>query len=93
MGYNNIYIYLFLVVLGIILVLRIFIPILIYLLPILCIAYLIKIFFGTRSQKQKTTTQRQQSYQQSTYQQTRSSQQDIIDVDYKVVDEEDINTH
>jgi purine-cytosine permease-like protein len=63
---------------------RFFIPFIIYLLPILLIVYVIKALFS----KKHTHNENTQDYheQETTYHQTHD---DIIDVDYKVVDEED----
>jgi len=72
---------------------RFFLPFIIYLIPIFLVVYVIKAIFG---HKKKTQTYQDTSYtRQDTYyqQKTQSSNPDVIDVDYKVVDEENNDTH
>lgn len=96
MGYS--YLYLFCLLILIMVVMRFFLPFLIYLIPIFLIVYVVKAIF-TRS-KTKSTYDETYYDQQKAYDQTRQSQQtyqssdpNVIDVDYKVVDEEENNTH
>lgn len=87
MGYS--FIYLFCVLVLLMLALRFFLPFFIYLFPILIIFWIIKAIF--RSRKRTHQSKEDQAYyeQHSSYQNHQSSDPDIIDVDYKVVDEED----
>ena len=87
MGYS--FIYLFIVLILFMFVLRFFMPILIYLLPVFFIIWIIKAIFGGRH-KTKTSTYDQTYYDQQTQQQNhQSSDPNVIDVDYKVVDEQE----
>lgn len=95
MGYS--FIYLFCVLVLIMLALRIFLPIVIYLFPVLVIIAIVRILFNRRKTKQTTYEQtyynQDSTYHQDTnYQNQYHGDPDIIDVDYKVVDEDE-NTH
>ncbi len=91
MGYSFLYLLIFMMI--IMFVLRIFLPIVIWLLPVFIVLWLITTIFRSRpKRKDQTTTYDQTYYQQDTYQQ-QSSNPDIIDVDYKVVDEKQDGTH
>lgn len=92
MGYG--FIYLFCVLILLILALRFFLPFLIYLIPVLVIVWILRILFGRRHRRQTTSTD-DRTYYESMYQQPEEpTNPDIIDVDYKVVDEEEQdNTH
>lgn len=89
MGYG--FIYLLCVLILLMLALRFFLPIVIYLLPVFIIIWIIKRIFSSK-RHQTHTNQEEKTYYESTYQNQQPSDPDIIDVDYKVVDEED-NTH
>lgn len=91
MGYS--YIYLFCLLILFMFIIRYFLPFLTWLLPVFLVVFIINLIFG---QRKKTTTHEETSYnnQDTYYQQNqRPSNPDIIDVDYKVVDEEDNDTH
>lgn len=91
MGYS--FIYLFCVLIILMLLLRFFLPFFIYLFPILIIIWVLRILFGRRRHKQTTSTQ-DREYYESMYQDNQTSDPNVIDVDYKVVDEEEQNdTH
>lgn len=85
MGYG--FIYLLCVLILLMLALRFFLPFVIYLLPVLIILWIIKRLFGRR--RQTHTSQEDQTYYESTYQNHQSSDSDIIDVDYTVIDEQE----
>lgn len=90
MGYNFLYSLCFLILM--MFLLRIFLPFLIYLIPVFLVVYIIKAL--SRKKKTNNSTYEETYYHQDTYNQpNQSSNPDIIDVDYKVVDEEDHNTH
>lgn len=95
MGYS--YLYLFCILILMMVVMRFFLPFLIYLIPIFLIVYVVKAIFA---RPKKTSTHENTYYDQHTtqnqsnqYQSSQSSDPNVIDVDYKVVDEEDTNTH
>ena len=83
MGYN--FIYLLCVLVLIMLALRLFLPILI----ILVIWIIRKLFF---SRRQSHEDKEDQEYYESLYQDYQNQDSDVIDVDYKVVDEHE-NPH
>lgn len=91
MGYS--YLYLFCLLILVMFLLRFFVPFLVYLIPIFLIVYLVKAIF--KKGKTNTSTYEKTYYdEQKIYNQTKqSSNPDVIDVDYKVVDEEDNDTH
>lgn len=89
MGYSFLYLLIFLII--IMFVLRIFLPMIIYLIPVFVILWILGIIFRPKHKKEKTSTY-EQTYYEDTYQQ-QSSDPNIIDVDYKVVDEEQNDTH
>jgi len=77
-------------------IMRFFLPFLIYLIPIFLIVYVVKAIFGKpkRTSTYENTYYNQHTQDQSNqYQSTQSSDPNVIDVDYKVVDEEDNDTH
>lgn len=86
MGYS--YIYLFIILILFMFVLRFFLPFIIYLIPVFFIVYFIKQIF--KKKEQSHTRQTHETYQDTYYQQNQShsSNPDVIDADYKVVDEE-----
>ncbi|MCI9049080.1 MAG: DUF4834 domain-containing protein [Coprobacillus sp.] len=89
MGYS--YLYLFCLLILIMVVMRFFLPFFIYLFPILLIVYVVKAIFA---RPKRSTYEQTYQNQQTTYNQTnQSSDPNVIDVDYKVVDEEDNDTH
>ncbi len=87
MGYGFIYLFCFLIL--VMLALKFFLPFLIYLIPVIVIVSIIKIIFKKRDHNET----QEQTYYESTYQNQQNDNPDIIDVDYKVVDEEDNDTH
>ena len=88
MGYSYLYLFCFLIL--IMVVMRFFLPFLIYLIPILFTVYIVKAIFARKS----TTYEQTYQEQKTTYHQTnQSSDPNVIDVDYKVVNEEDNDTH
>lgn len=86
MGYSSIYLFIILVLF--MFVLRFFLPFIIYLIPVFFIVYIVKQIFGNK--KKTHTRQTYETHQDTYYQQkqSHSSNPDVIDVDYKVVDEE-----
>ena len=85
MGYS--YLYLISILILFMVVLRFFIPLLVYLIPIFVIVYLIRRYLVKKKEPQK---------EEYDYYETNSSsynnQSDVIDVDFKVVDVEE-STH
>lgn len=91
MGYS--FIYLFCILILFMLLLRFFLPIFIYLIPIFIIAWILKILFGRKRRRQSTSSS-DREYYESMYQEDQPTDPNVIDVDYKVVDEEEQNdTH
>lgn len=90
MGYS--YIYLFCLLILFMFIMRFFLPLIIYLIPVFFIVFILKTIFGS---KKKTQTHESYDHNQDTYyqQNQQSSNPDVIDVDYKVVDEENTDTH
>lgn len=82
------FIYLLCVLVLLMLALRFFLPFFIYLFPIFAVLWIIKILFRSRRQKNQTSNE-ERTYYESTYQNNQTSDPDIIDVDYKVVDEQE----
>lgn len=88
MGYN--FIYLLCVLVLIMLALRLFLPILIVLIGVILVIWIIrKLFF---SRRQSYEDKENQEYYESLYQDYQNQDSDVIDVDYKVVDEHE-NPH
>lgn len=88
MGYN--FIYLLCVLVLIMLALRLFLPILIVLIGVILVIWIIrKLFF---SRRQSHEDKEDQEYYESLYRDYQNQDSDVIDVDYKVVDEHE-NPH
>lgn len=89
MGYSYLYIVVFLVLL--MFLARIFLPIIIYLLPIFLVIYIVRLlFFRASTKKHEDFNEYTQKTDDSAYDDyTYSSNPDIIDVDYKIVDEKE----
>ena len=85
MGYN--FIYLLCVLVLIMLALRLFLPILIVLIGVILVIWIIRKLFFSRRQSHED-----QEYYESLYQDYQNQDSDVIDVDYKVVDEHE-NPH
>ena len=83
MGYS--YLYIFCVLILLMFLIRIFLPFIVYLIPILFIVFVLKSIF---SKKEKHTYEYKEEYSENM-----NSSPDIIDVDYKVVDEKETDTH
>ncbi len=83
---GNSYIYLILVLVLFMFLIRFLFPILVFLIPVFLVMYVVKSIM--RSRKQTKTT-----YQQTHYDQPNNTNQtsdpNVFDVDYKVVDEEE----
>ncbi|WP_050637423.1 hypothetical protein [Candidatus Stoquefichus sp. SB1] len=91
MGYS--FIYLFCILILLMLALRFFLPFFIYLFPVLIIIWILKILFG-RKRRHQSTSSSDREYYESIYKDDQPTDPNVIDVDYKVVDEEEEdNTH
>lgn len=88
MGYN--FIYLLCVLVLIMLALRLFLPILIVLIGVILVIWIIRKLFFSRGQSHED--KEDQEYYESLYQDYQNQDSDVIDVDYKVVDEHE-NPH
>lgn len=88
MGYN--FIYLLCVLVLIMLALRLFLPILIVLIGVILVIWIIRKLFFSRCQSHED--KEDQEYYESLYQDYQNQDSDVIDVDYKVVDEHE-NPH
>lgn len=82
------YIVLFILLILLMGIIRFFVPLLIYCIPVIFIIYVLRLLFGRR--KQRKTYQQEYTQYDDGNEQTMGS--DVIDVDYKVVDEEE-NIH
>ncbi len=82
---HNGYIYLFIVLILLMFILRFLIPILIWLIPIFIVVYIIRSLKNTKTKESSTT------YSNDTYESYNQNKENdsVIDVEYKVVDEED----
>lgn len=89
MGYN--FIYLLCVLILIMLALRLFLPVLVVLAGVIIVIWGIRKLFSSRH-KQTKENDEDRRYYESYYQETQNQDSDVIDVDYKVVDEEE-NPH
>lgn len=83
---RNSYIYLIVFLVVLMFILRFLIPIFIWLIPILIVIYILRSLKKTRHQE-KSTTKNTYYHTESTY--NDHDENDIIDVDYKVVDEKE----
>lgn len=91
MGYG--WIYFVLIFLVIMFLMRFLMPVLIFLLPILFVYYIVKAIFGPKKKTYTHTTSYDETYQnQQSTSQSQSRDPNVIDVDYKVVDEKEDDT-
>jgi Ca2+/Na+ antiporter len=91
MDYN--YLYLVLLLVLFMFLARIFLPIVIYLLPVFLIIYIVKSIIKYRKIKKEMNNNEYTQTTHSTNQNhTYSSDSDIIDVDYKIVEEKETDT-
>lgn len=82
------FLYLLIILVVLMVAIRFFIPLLVYLIPILFIAYLISML--VKYIKGKKNPEKDDVYEENyTYQDYQSNQSDVIDVDYKVIHEEE----
>lgn len=82
------FLYLLIILVVLMVAIRFFIPLLVYLIPILFIAYLIGML--VKYIKGKKNPEKDDVYEENyTYQDYQSNQSDVIDVDYKVIHEEE----
>ena len=70
---------------------RIFVPFIVYLIPVLLVVFVVKSLIDN-SKKKKEPEEEYTEYKENTDYQHSYTSEDIIDVDYTVVDEEN-NTH
>ncbi len=89
MGYSYLYIVVFLALL--MFLARIFLPIIIYLLPVFLVIYIVRLlFFKVSTRKHENSNEYTQKTDDSAYDDyTYSSNPDVIDVDYTIVDEKE----
>lgn len=88
MGYG--WIYLVFVFLIIMFLMRFLMPVFIFLLPILFVFYIVKALFGSKKKTYTHTTSYDETYHnQDSTSQNQSRDPNVIDVDYKVVDEKE----
>lgn len=85
MGYN--FIYLLCVLVLFMLALRLFLPILMAVIGIVVVIWLIRKLFS--SHRRQTYEDDDRHYYESIYQEDSNQNEDVIDVDYKVVDEQE----
>ena len=85
MGYN--FIYLLCVLVLFMLALRLFLPILMAVIGIVVMIWLIRKLFS--SHRRQTYEDDDRSYYESIYEEDSKQNEDVIDVDYKVVDEQE----
>ena len=82
------FLYLLIILVVLMVAIRFFIPLLVYLIPIIFIAYLIGML--VKYIKGKKNPEKDDVYEENyTYQDYQSNQSDVIDVDYKVIHEEE----
>ena len=86
MGYN--FIYLLCVLVLFMLALRLFLPILMAVIGIVVVIWLIKKLFSSH-RRQTYEDDDDRHYYESIYQEDSNQNEDVIDVDYKVVDEQE----
>ena len=87
MGYH--FIYLLCVLVLIMLALRLFLPILVVLIGVNIVIWCIIKLFYSRHKQTHVNYDEDRRYYESYYQETQNQDSDVIDVDYKVVDEEE----
>lgn len=86
MGYN--FIYLLCVLVLFMLALRLFLPILMAVIGVIVVIWLIRKLFSSHRRHQ-TYEDDDRSYYESIYEEDSKQNEDVIDVDYKVVDEQE----
>ena len=87
MGYH--FIYLLCVLVLIMLALSLFLPILVVLIGVIIVIWGIRKLFSSRHKQTQVKDDEDRRYYESYYQETQNQDSDVIDVDYKVVDEEE----
>ena len=87
MGYH--FIYLLCVLVLIMLALRLFLPILVVLIGVIIVIWGIRKLFSSCHKQTQVNDDEDRRYYESYYQETQNQDSDVIDVDYKVVDEEE----
>lgn len=83
------FLYLLIILIVCMVALRFFIPLLVYLIPIIFIAYLIGMLIKHIRNKKNPEKEDMYENENYTYQDYQSNNTDIIDVDYKVIHEEE----